>query len=63
MFTGTVTKLHDNFGFVDEDVFFELRLGHYDCIILKKAGNYHFKMVLTKRGPRDVQKFLQKQAL
>lgn len=23
MFTGTVTKLHDNFGFVDEDVFFQ----------------------------------------
>lgn len=24
VFTGTVTKLHDNFGFVDEDVFFQL---------------------------------------
>ena len=23
VFTGTVTKLHDNFGFVDEDVFFQ----------------------------------------
>lgn len=25
VFTGTVTKLHDNFGFVDEDVFFQMR--------------------------------------
>lgn len=25
-FTGTVTKLHDSFGFVDEDVFFQLSL-------------------------------------
>jgi len=25
VFTGTVTKLHDNFGFVDEDVFFQTR--------------------------------------
>lgn len=24
VFTGTVTKMHDNFGFVDEDVFFQL---------------------------------------
>ncbi|KAK2184438.1 hypothetical protein NP493_266g03046 [Ridgeia piscesae] len=24
VFTGTVTKLHDNFGFVDEDVFFQM---------------------------------------
>ena len=23
VFTGTVTKLHDNFGFVDDDVFFQ----------------------------------------
>lgn len=23
VFTGAVTKLHDNFGFVDEDVFFQ----------------------------------------
>jgi len=23
VFTGSVTKLHDNFGFVDEDVFFQ----------------------------------------
>ena len=23
VFTGTVTKLHDNFGFIDEDVFFQ----------------------------------------
>ena len=28
VFTGTVTKLHDNFGFVDEDVFFQTR-----CVI------------------------------
>lgn len=26
VFTGTITKLHDNFGFVDEDVFFQTRL-------------------------------------
>lgn len=26
VFTGTVTKVHDNFGFVDEDVFFQTRL-------------------------------------
>jgi hypothetical protein len=26
VFTGTVTKLQDNFGFVDEDVFFQTRL-------------------------------------
>lgn len=25
VFTGTVTKVHDNFGFVDEDVFFQIR--------------------------------------
>lgn len=25
VFTGTVTKVHDNFGFVDEDVFFQMR--------------------------------------
>lgn len=25
VFTGTVTKVHDNFGFVDEDVFFQTR--------------------------------------
>lgn len=25
VFTGTITKLHDNFGFVDEDVFFQTR--------------------------------------
>lgn len=25
VFTGTVTKIHDNFGFVDEDVFFQTR--------------------------------------
>lgn len=25
VFTGTVTKLHENFGFVDEDVFFQTR--------------------------------------
>lgn len=25
VFTGTVTKLHDNFGFIDEDVFFQSR--------------------------------------
>lgn len=25
VFTGTVTKLHDNFGFVDEDVFFQTK--------------------------------------
>lgn len=25
VFTGVVTKLHDTFGFVDEDVFFQLR--------------------------------------
>jgi len=25
VFTGTVTKLHDNFGFIDEDVFFQTR--------------------------------------
>ena len=24
VFTGTVTKLHDTFGFVDEDVFFQV---------------------------------------
>lgn len=24
VFTGTVTKMHDNFGFVDEDVFFQM---------------------------------------
>ena len=26
VFTGVVNKLHDTFGFVDEDVFFQLRL-------------------------------------
>ena len=25
VFTGIVTKVHDNFGFVDEDVFFQTR--------------------------------------
>ena len=25
VFTGIVTKLHDNFGFIDEDVFFQTR--------------------------------------
>jgi len=25
VFTGTVSKLHDNFGFVDEDVFFQTK--------------------------------------
>ena len=25
VFTGVITKLHDNFGFIDEDVFFQLR--------------------------------------
>jgi len=25
LFTGTVTKLHDNFGFIDDDVFFQTR--------------------------------------
>jgi hypothetical protein len=25
VFTGTVTKLHDNFGFIDEDVFFQTK--------------------------------------
>lgn len=25
IFTGTVTKLHDNFGFVDDDVFFQMK--------------------------------------
>lgn len=28
VFTGTITKLHDNFGFVDEDVFFQTRLAY-----------------------------------
>ena len=28
VFTGTVTKLHDNFGFVDEDVFFQTRYSY-----------------------------------
>lgn len=26
VFTGIVTKVHDNFGFVDDDVFFQMRL-------------------------------------
>lgn len=26
VFTGTVTKTHDNFGFIDEEVFFQMRL-------------------------------------
>ena len=25
IFTGSVTKMHDNFGFVDEEVFFQVR--------------------------------------
>lgn len=25
VFTGTVTKLHENFGFIDEDVFFQTK--------------------------------------
>jgi len=25
LFTGVVTKLHDNFGFIDDDVFFQTR--------------------------------------
>jgi len=25
VFTGVVTKMHDNFGFIDEDVFFQTR--------------------------------------
>jgi len=29
VFTGTVTKVHDNFGFVDEDVFFQTRWGNW----------------------------------
>jgi hypothetical protein len=24
VFTGTVTKIHDNFGFIDEEVFFQM---------------------------------------
>lgn len=38
VFTGTVTKVHDNFGFVDEDVFFQTRwgavIGCVNCILL-----------------------------
>lgn len=29
VFTGIVTKVHDNFGFVDEDVFFQTRQVYY----------------------------------
>jgi len=29
VFTGVITKLHDNFGFIDEDVFFQLR-----CVVI-----------------------------
>lgn len=31
VFTGVVNKLHDTFGFVDEDVFFQLRWKREDC--------------------------------
>lgn len=36
VFTGTVTKLHDNFGFIDEDVFFQTT-----CVkgLMPKAGD------------------------
>lgn len=36
VFTGTVTKLHDNFGFIDEDVFFQT-----SCVkgVMPKAGD------------------------
>lgn len=29
VFTGTVTKLHENFGFIDDDVFFQIRLAKF----------------------------------
>lgn len=31
VFTGTVTKVHDNFGFIDEDVFFQTR--YFFCVL------------------------------
>lgn len=37
VFTGTVTKVHDNFGFVDEDVFFQTTA----CV----KGNSHYNIV------------------
>lgn len=37
VFTGTVTKVHDNFGFVDEDVFFQTR---YVRLILRPSMSF-----------------------
>jgi len=35
VFTGVITKLHDNFGFIDEDVFFQTRWCQYflECFL------------------------------
>ena len=71
VFTGTVTKLHDNFGFVDEDVFFQtsvvkgqtprvnvLMIFHYFprfFVISKSDLNLDF---VPLRGPQKERIFL-----
>ena len=42
VYTGTVTKLHDKFGFVDEDIFFETS-------VVKGAVSYTHLTLPTKR--------------
>jgi len=31
VFSGVVTKMHDNFGFIDDDVFFQIK--YWNCLI------------------------------
>lgn len=42
MFTGTVTKLHDNFGFVDEDVFFQTTVVKGQAPRVNVRNNHYF---------------------
>ena len=50
VFTGTVTKVHDNFGFVDEDVFFQTRWGNWFVQevlnLCEKYTSFSFCMVI-----------------
>lgn len=46
VFTGTVTKVHDNFGFVDEDVFFQTRWGNWFVQeVLNLCEKYAYSLV------------------
>lgn len=42
VFTGTITKVHDSFGFVDEDVFFQTRFVDNITVSL---SNKHIKII------------------